>query len=163
MTQEIIQVRPCTPADLPALHALEPHPAAHLAQDHCERQARGDYLFVIAWRNGIPLGSSVLDWDPANQWCPELKNLWVYPEHRRQGVARALTSSLEGAAAEHGFQEVFLRVDPNNAAAIPMYVGMDYSPTGHHVMTYYEWVDSAGALHAVEQQDAVYRKSLLAR
>ena len=59
--------------------------------------------------------------------------------------------------------EVFLRVDPDNAAAIPMYIGLDYTPTGDHVLTTYETVNSAGERSTTEQRDAVYRKSLLAR
>ena len=65
-------------------------------------------------------------------------------------------------ATELGFVEVFLRVDPDNEAAIPMYIGLDYSPTGDHALTTYESVDAEGVRHSVEQTDSIYRKSLLA-
>lgn len=155
--QDGIQVRLGTADDLAELEAREAHPSAQVARRHFERQSDGGYFFATAWRGAEPLGSSVLDCNPAGELCPELKDLWVYPEQRRQGVARALTSFLEQEAAQLGFEAVLLRVDPNNAAAIPMYVGMDYSPTGHHIRTTYEWVDSAGLLHRTEQTDAVYR------
>jgi ribosomal protein S18 acetylase RimI-like enzyme len=87
----------------------------------------------------------------------------VYPEARRRGAGRALTRFLEARAAELGFVEVFLRVDPDNVAAIPMYIGLDYSPTGDHVVTTYESMDDQGQEVSTEQTDAVYRKSLLTR
>ncbi len=163
MTLEPITVRLCTEADLPALHALEAHPSAHIAQRHAERQASGDYYYAIALRGDTPLGTSVLDCRPDGPLCPELKNLWVYPEHRRQGAARALTTFLEQLAASLGFVEVFLRVNPDNEAAIPMYIGLDYTPTGDHALTTYEAVDAGGAVYTTEQTDAIYRKSLLTR
>ena len=163
MSVELITVRLCTPEDLPALHAKEPHPAARIAQRHLERQAAGDYLYAVAFREGAPLGTSVLDCDPDNPLCPELKNLWVYPESRRQGAARALTTFLEEQATGLGFVEVFLRVNPDNEAAIPMYIGLDYTPTGDHEVTPYETIDSSGVTQVEHQLDAVYRKSLLVR
>ena len=158
-----ITVRLCTPDDLPALHALEVHPSARIAQRHFDRQAAGNYFYAVALRDGEPLGTSVLDCSPDGPLCPELKNLWVYPQHRRQGAARALTRFLEQQASALGFVEVFLRVNPDNEAAIPMYIGLDYSPTGDHALTTYESVDENGNLVDLQQSDAVYRKSLLTR
>jgi ribosomal protein S18 acetylase RimI-like enzyme len=163
MPDEPIIVRLCTAADLPVLSAREAHPAAMIAQRHFERQATGGYYFAVALRGDEPLGTSVLDCDPANRLCPELKGLWVYPEARRQGAARALTTFLEAQAAAHSYVEVFLRVDPDNEAAIPMYIGLDYTPTGEHTLTSYESVDASGNVLVTEQRDAVYRKSLLIR
>ncbi len=160
MAVEQITVRLTTRDDLEALHAREAHPDAHLAQRHFERQEAGDYFHALAERGGVILGTCVLDCDRSQSLCPELKNLWVYPESRRQGAARALTTFLEDRARELGFVEVFLRVDPDNEAAIPMYIGLDYTPTGDHVATAYEWLDAAGEHHSTEQTDAVYRKSL---
>ncbi|MFT3833670.1 MAG: GNAT family N-acetyltransferase [Micropruina sp.] len=158
MTEPIV-VRLCTADDLAALGRREPHPNAHYAQGHYERQLEGDYYFAIAVRGEAELGTSVLDCRP-DPLQPELKSLWVYPESRRQGAARALTEFLEQQAIELGFDEIFLRVDPQNAAAIPMYISLDYTPTGDHRLTTYEYVDGLGNTHSREEMDAVYRKSL---
>ncbi|MEA4944342.1 MAG: GNAT family N-acetyltransferase [Propionicimonas sp.] len=161
MAVDQITVRLITAADLAALHAREAHPDAHLAQRHLDRQQAGGYFYALAESQGVILGMSALDCDPSGSLCPELKSLWVYPESRRQGAARALTTFLEGQARELGFVEVFLRVDPDNAAAIPMYIGLDYTPTGDHIATDYQWVDATGSANTRTQTDAVYRKSLL--
>lgn len=163
MAVDLITVRLSSAADLDTLHAREPHPDARLAQRHLDRQQAGDYFFAVAEQGETTLGYCALDCDDSSHLCPELKSLWVYPEHRRQGAARELTTFLEARARELGFVEVFLRVDPENAAAIPMYIGLDYRPTGDHVLTSYESVDSGGRRTSFEQRDAVYRKSLLAR
>lgn len=163
MPVDLISVRLSTADDLTALHAREAHPEAHLAQAHFERQQAGDYYFAIAERGDTILGFCVLDCDPSQPLCPELMSLWVYPEFRRQGAAAALTTFLEDRAAERGFVEVFLRVDPENAAAIPMYISLDYSPTGDHIFTTYETIGPDGTVSSTEQRDAIYRKSLLAR
>lgn len=163
MPVEVITVRLSTADDLAPLHAREAHPDARFAQGHFERQQAGDYFFAVAERGDTILGYCALDCDRGSHLCPELKSLWVYPEHRRQGAARQLTTFLEDRARELGFVEVFLRVDPENAAAIPMYIDLDYGPTGDHVLTTYETVDAAGQRSTFEQRDAVYRKSLLAR
>lgn len=155
-------VRLCTRDDLPALHAREVHPSATHARRNFERQEAGGSLFALVLDEDAILGSCVLDCEPG-PLCPELKSLWVYPEHRRKGAAAALTRFLEARAAELGHVEVFLRVDPENAAAIPMYIGLDYSPTGDHILTGYESIDAAGVVRTSDQLDSVYRKSLLAR
>ena len=79
---------------------------------------------------------------------------------RRQGAARALTRFLERQAIDLGFDEIFLRVDPQNVAAIPMYISLDYTPTGDHKLTTYQYVDGLGNTHSREEMDAIYRKSL---
>ncbi|QLQ15374.1 MAG: GNAT family N-acetyltransferase [Micropruina sp.] len=156
---EPITVRLCEVGDLPQLAQREPHPAANYAANHFSRQQKGNYFFAVAWRGDEPLGTSVLDCRPG-KLQPELKSLWVYPNARRQGAARALTRFLESEALRQEFTEVFLRVDPANEAAIPMYISLDYTPTGDHRTTTYEYVDETGQRRTREQIDAVYRKSL---
>ena len=74
--------------------------------------------------------------------------------------AGGLTRFLEDQAIDLGFDEIFLRVDPQNEAAIPMYISLDYTPTGDHKLTTYNYVDGLGNTHAREEMDAIYRKSL---
>ncbi len=41
-----------------------------------------------------------------------------------------------------------------------MYISLDYTPTGDHRLTTYEYVDALGNTHSREEMDAIYRKSL---
>ena len=162
MPVDPITIRLVTADDLPALRAREVHPDAKLAQGRYEHQEAGDYFLAVAERDGILLGYCGLDCDPEGVLSPELKSLWVYPEARRSGAGRALTRYLEDLARERGCVEIFLRVDPENAEAIPMYIGLDYTPSGDHLLTSYEVFGETGATKQVERLDAVYRKSLTA-
>lgn len=159
---EPITVRLCDEADIPTLATYEPHASARYAEQHFALQQAGDYYFAVAFRGAEPLGTSVLDCRPGSLQ-PELKSLWVYPHARRQGVARELTRYLEEVAIQHDFPEVFLRVDPANEAAIPMYISLDYSPTGNHKKTSYEFVNDQGERQIREGMHAVYRKSMRLR
>jgi ribosomal protein S18 acetylase RimI-like enzyme len=161
MTSDVF-VRLCDETDLDALRARERYPEARLSDQHLRLQAAGDYLFALAVLDDVIAGTGVLDLRPG-QLTPELKNLWVYPEMRRRGAGRALTEFLEEHAGRLGYDEVFLGVDPDNFSAIPLYLDLGYSPTGHHREAEYLWLDEAGEMKARIQLDAIYRKSLLMR
>ncbi len=156
MAVDSFTVRLVERADVPALHAREPQPDAHFAQAHLDRQSAGNYLFAVAVDDsGEPLGIWALDARPG-PLCPELRNLLVYPEARGHGVATAISRFLESLAAGAGFAEVFLRVDPENEVAIPVFIGLDYSPTGDHLPA----LPTGAGEDDLERLDAVYRKSL---
>lgn len=160
MTMSEVFVRLCEESDLESLRQREPHPTAQFADKHFRLQQSGHYLFALAWFEDQLGGTGVLDLREG-ALTPEMKNLWVYPEYRRRGAGKALTSFLESHAEQAGYDEVFLGVDPDNYSAIPLYLDLDYSPTGHHRQAEYVWIDSEGQTHTRSQVDAIYRKSLL--
>lgn len=147
-----ITIRPATDEDLPALSAHEPRPDSSLAQEHLATQSGGEVIFATAWAGDEPLGWGMLDLRESDLQ-PELSHLWVFPEARRQGVGRALTTWLEQRAAEEGYTEVFLLVDPDNSKAIPLYLDLDYSATGDHQLNTDDATGEQG-------HHAIYRKSL---
>lgn len=156
MAFDSITVRLVEQADLAALHAREPQPDAQLAQSHLDRQNAGSYLFAVAVdASNTPLGVGAIDCRPG-RLCPEMRDLLVYPEARGHGVATRISQYLESLAAEAGFSEVFLRVDPENETAIPVFIGLDYTPTGDHLPA----LGAGSSLPDPERLDAVYRKSL---
>lgn len=149
MTATTIEVRLCTAADLPLLSTREP--GATRGPSYLELADQGDFFFVAAFAPDEVAGYVALDCRPGTELAPEMLTLWVYPEFRRQGLGVLLTKAIEDIAAAHGFDEVKLGVDPDNPAAIPMYIGLDYTPTGDH-----RTVTEDGA----ELREAIYRKSL---
>ncbi len=154
---DAIEVRPCTPADLTALAAREVRQGSGFAATNLDLAAQGDYFFVGAFAPDAVAGYVVLDCRPDTELRPEMKSLWVYPDFRRRGLGVALTREIERIAAGEGFDEVLLSVDPENPAAIPMYIGLDYTPTGDHRVV------SSGADGEPEVTEAIYRKSLTIR
>lgn len=148
-----LTVRAVTTDDAAVLAAHEPHPGVidgHLSQ------VGDDYLFLAAWNGETPMGWAALD-TREHDLRPELVNMFVIPEQRRKGTGKALTSEFEARAKEAGYTEIFLIVDPvHETFAIPMYLDLDYTPTGDHRIA--EVVETGEKTH-----QAIYRKSLTIR
>ncbi|HPZ48848.1 MAG TPA: GNAT family N-acetyltransferase [Propionibacteriaceae bacterium] len=152
-----IVVRPVIKADLAALIALEQHPDAHISEGRFAEMAKGDNTYFIAVKDDVVLGTAVLDLrDP--DMLPELRDMYVYPHARRQGVGHALTEHIEAEARELGYEEIFLGVDPDNFEAIPLYISLGYEPTGNHRLL--ESTDDEGDSPTGVHHDAIYRKGL---
>ena len=145
-------VRLCTAEDLPLLQRRAVRPGAEFAERNLDLAAAGDYFFVGAFSPDDVMGYVLLDCRPGAQLRPEMASLWVYPAYSRQGLGVRLTRFIENIAAQHGFDSVNLGVDPENPAAIPMYIGLDYTPTCDHRTV----LDDDGT----EQREAIFRKSL---
>ena len=157
-----ISVRRATADDLDALRPRQARPELGLVDKHYEAQQSGVLVFAVAFDGDLPVGTALLDLD-SDEYSPELRNMYVYPAARRLGAGRALSSFLEGEAKAAGHSAVYLAVDPNNEKAIPLYVSLEYHPTGEHL-----FVDDP-EVHQVEDGQkasthyAVYKKSLTAR
>lgn len=149
-----IVVRVVSADDIPALLG---HPGVEpsAAQAHFAKMAKGNYFYVAAFDSSGPLGTAVLR--TSGDLTPELSNMYVFPDARRRGAGRALSTWIEDKAKALGFEEIFLGVDPNNEKAIPLYISLGYSPTGTHRVAEAAEDRKAGA---AAQQDAIYRKSL---
>jgi ribosomal protein S18 acetylase RimI-like enzyme len=90
------------------------------------RLGQGDGFYLVAWEADEPLGHAHLALtDP-----PELQDVEVRPEHRRRGVASALTASAEAAAAARGFGRLRLQVSVDNAPAQALYRGLGFGDAG---------------------------------
>jgi ribosomal protein S18 acetylase RimI-like enzyme len=90
------------------------------------RLHQGDGFYLVAWRGEEPLGHAHLALtDP-----PELQDVSVRPEHRRRGVASALTAAAERAAGERGFRLIRLEVSAGDEAAQALYRGLGYTDAG---------------------------------
>lgn len=158
-----ITVRPAAAGDLEQLRAHQARPDLGLVDKHFEAQGTGTLVFAVALEDDTALGTAVLDLGEGD-FTPELRNMYVYPQARRKGAGRALSTYLEDVAREAGHAAVYLAVDPENEQAVPLYVSLEYHPTGEHIFVDGEKVE-------VEQVDdeqpgthyAVYKKSLTAR
>lgn len=157
-----IVVRTVEETDLPRLRELQARPELELVDAHYESHAAGELIFAVAVDGDEPLGTALLDLD-AGQWTPELRNMYVYSHARRRGAGRALSAWIEEFARSKGFTAVYLAVDPNNEKAIPLYISLEYHPTGEHIV-----VEEHEVLQVPEHIEpsthyAVYKKSLTVR
>jgi ribosomal protein S18 acetylase RimI-like enzyme len=90
------------------------------------RLNQGNGFYLVAWENEEPLGHAYLALtDP-----PELQDVQVRPEHRRRGVASALTSVAEENAVSLGFDRLRLEVSERNIGAQALYRSRGFADIG---------------------------------
>jgi ribosomal-protein-alanine N-acetyltransferase len=90
------------------------------------RLGQGQGFYLVAWEDGEPLGHAyVASTDP-----PELQDVSVRPEHRRRGVASALTSAAEREAGARGSDRLRLTVSIDNEPARALYRSLGYADAG---------------------------------
>jgi ribosomal protein S18 acetylase RimI-like enzyme len=83
-------------------------------------------FYLVAWEREEPLGHAHLALtDP-----PELQDVEVRPEHRRRGIASALTRAAEREAAARGFVRLRVTVSVDNAPAQALYRACGYVDVG---------------------------------
>ncbi|GAA4906865.1 hypothetical protein GCM10025789_27910 [Tessaracoccus lubricantis] len=157
-----VTVRRVEAADLEYLREHEARPELGLVDELFAAQEAGDLIFAVAIDDGTPVGTAVLDLK-SEEIPPELRNMWVYPHARRRGAGRALSSWLEDQAREANYDAVFLAVDPNNEKAVPLYVSLEYHPTGEHIFVEEHTEQQVEEGVEASTHYAIYKKSLTAR
>jgi GNAT superfamily N-acetyltransferase len=77
--------------------------------------------YLVGFEEDIPIcGGGVRTLEPS---VAEIKRMYVAPEHRRRGLARALLEALEDVAREQGHTS--MRLD-STAETWPIYAGAGY-------------------------------------
>ncbi len=95
---------------------------------HVDDLAAPHGLFLVARMLGDIAGGVGLRpiGDPAKRLA-EIKRLWVRPDLRRSGVARALMSEIESRAVALGYERLYLETGPKQPEAVALYarIGWD--------------------------------------
>lgn len=97
--------------------------------------------------DGIPVAYGEI-WDDAVEDEVELARLIVDPNRRRQGIGRRLVDELVALAKSTGREACFLRVAPDNGAALALYRAAGFHDVGlaqsrlwnHHQPVGYVWL-----------------------
>lgn len=156
-----IVVRRAEESDLPVLREIQARPDLSLVDVHFRAQSEGQLVYAVAFDGDEALGTALLDL--ASELAPELRNMYVTPNARRRGAGRALSRWIEDQARALGHTAVFLAVDPNNEQAVPLYVSLEYHPTGEHQFVEEPEVLQVDDESKASQHYAIYKKSLTAR
>lgn len=158
-----ITVRSATENDLSAIREHLGQTDPRLVDEHFRLQREGLMFFAVALDEDSQelVGTALLDLN--SEMLPELRNMFVAPTARRRGAGKALSHWVEERAREAGHKSVFLAVDPNNEKAVPLYISLEYHPTGEHL-----FVDEPEVLQVPDPSRAsthyaIYMKSLTAR
>lgn len=138
-------VRLAVTDDIPALDAIALAQNSQKAADYfarcLEEQAAGRRLvFVAGLGDAAPAGYGMLNFNPQyalykRLGIPEIQDLNVVPEARKQGLATAIIHHCETIARERGCEDIGISVGlyPDYGPAQRLYVKLGYIPDGYGV------------------------------
>lgn len=107
-----------------------------------QRQEEGDLDIILAFLagSGDPAGFCLLNWQPKyalfkKLGIPEIQDLNVLRDYRKQGIGRAIIEYCEARARERGAEDMGIGVglDSRFGAAQRLYVRLGYIPDGSGV------------------------------
>lgn len=156
----VIDVRLAGPGDREVLAGLESVLRSREEPDFVdllfETIDRGERSLVLGFMNQQAAGYAVVNWKPSyflfqRLGIPELQDLNVLPEARRNGLGQAIVAYCEHVARQRGGAEMGLGVGLNQhyGAAQRLYMRMGYLPDGHGI-TYDRIPVKAGDVHPAD-------------
>lgn len=138
-------IRQAISDDIPALDAIALAQNSRKEPDYfarcLEEQAAGRRLvFVAGQEEAAPTGYGMLNFNPQyalykRLGIPEIQDLNVVPEARKQGLATAIIHRCETVARERGCEHMGISVGlyPDYGPAQRLYVKLGYIPDGYGV------------------------------
>jgi GNAT superfamily N-acetyltransferase len=103
---------------------------AHLPLNRLDTWRAGSSTYLVAWDGPTPVAHAHVAWDGTELGVPEMQDVHVAPERRREGFAAALTRAAERLAAERGHDRLSLGVGVGNEPACRLYAKLGYADAG---------------------------------
>ena len=114
-----MEIRPLLPADTALVDARLPLSRLDNAQ-----------TYLVAWDGGDPVGHAHVAWEATTVGVPEVQDVFVLPERRREGIASRLTAAAEDEARARGFDRISLSVSATNSDVRRLYESLGYADAG---------------------------------
>ena len=89
---------------------------------------RGTYL--VAWDDGAPVAHAHVAWTDTQLGVPEIQDVFVRGDRRRQGLGTAVTLAAERAAEGRGHRRISIGTSIDNDAARRLYEKLGYRDAG---------------------------------
>lgn len=118
-----------------SIAALQPSEIAYVDQclplSRLDQQVEGGSTYLVAWDDERPVGHAHIAWVGTHLGVPEIQDVFVLPERRRQGIGTQLTDAAEREARSRGSEGISLSVSQDgNAAARTLYAKLGYVAAG---------------------------------
>ena len=124
-----------TLATVVSIAVLQPSEVAYV--DRClplsrlDQQIEQGSTYLVAWDDDQPVGHAHIAWVGTHMGVPEIQDVFVLPERRRQGIGTQLTDAAEQEARERGWESISLSVSRDgNVAARSLYAKLGYIDAG---------------------------------
>jgi GNAT superfamily N-acetyltransferase len=116
----LVSVRQLEPSDVPYVDQFLP--LSRLSELTGEAST-----YLVAWDGGEPVGHAHIAWTGTHLGVPEIQDVFVLPERRRQGIASQLTRAAEAQARTRGWETISLSVSQEgNQSARRLYAKLGY-------------------------------------
>jgi ribosomal protein S18 acetylase RimI-like enzyme len=119
------------PAASAAWLADDARAAAHPAAARAVLEGPAEVGFVSVLHGAVLVAKGRVSL--ADDWAG-ITDVWVSPDHRRQGLALVVMSALVEWAAERGASTAYLQTRGDNPAALALYEGLGF--VTHHTYRY---------------------------
>lgn len=101
----------------------------HLPLNRLDQSVEDGSTYLIAWDDDLPVGHAHIAWRRTHVGVPEIQDVFVVPERRRQGVATTLTRAAEDEVRRRGWDRISLSVSTQgNDPARRLYESLGYRP-----------------------------------
>ena len=158
----VVDIRPMTVSDVALLEASFPESGSAKHLERFLRQQKGEVVYLIAMRQGMPAGHALLKWrGPEDKHvahklrfaCPDIEDLFVLEELRSQGIGTQILHFIERLVAEHGYAHIGLSVGvATNERARLLYERLGYKDGDFGAyLEHGEYVDAHGQHHTWEE------------
>lgn len=152
----IIYIRQALLEDIPALEHIKPVFEEGYFARCLQEQEGGKRAVFLAERDGLAAGYTIYNRRPQYALykrleIPEIQDLNVLPEYRREGIGTALIRHCEDLAQQEGHRHIGISVGlyKDYGAAQRLYTRLGYIPDGNGV-TYDREAVTAGELRPVD-------------
>ena len=118
-----------------SIAALQPSEIAYVDQclplSRLDQQIAEGSTYLVAWDDDRPVGHAHIAWAGTHLGVPEIQDVFVLPERRRQGIGAQLTDAAEHEARARGWESISLSVSQDgNVAARNLYAKLGYADAG---------------------------------
>ena len=126
----------------------------HLPLNRLDHYRQGGSTYLIAWDDDLPVGHAHIAWERTYLGVPEVQDVFVVPERRREGVATALTRAAEEEVRRNGWDRISISVSAQgNDPARRLYDSLGYRSTGRAPVRVHGTITLRG--RAVEVSDTL--------
>jgi GNAT superfamily N-acetyltransferase len=133
----VVTVRPLELPELSAVEETFPAPDSR-HRDRLSEQEAGRAAYLVAWQSDHPVGHLLVIYAGSGDArvaarigaCPHLKDLFVLPDRRSQGVGSQLMLAAEATARVRGHGRLGLSVAANNGNGRAFYAHLGYIDCG---------------------------------
>ena len=86
--------------------------------------------YLVAWDGTEPVGHAHLAWEGTTLGVPEVQDVFVLPERRREGIGSRLTRAAEAEARARGHDRISLSVSIDKPDVRRLYESLGYADAG---------------------------------